>query len=42
MEQMAANIKQNADNATQTEKIARQSATDAQASGCPEYVSPPG
>ena len=33
MEQMAANIKQNADNAAQTEKIARQSATDAQASG---------
>jgi methyl-accepting chemotaxis protein len=33
MEQMAANIKQNADNATQTEKIARQSALDAQASG---------
>jgi methyl-accepting chemotaxis protein len=33
MEQMAANIKQNADNAGQTEKIARQSATDAQASG---------
>jgi len=30
---MAANIKQNADNAAQTEKIARQSATDAQASG---------
>jgi methyl-accepting chemotaxis protein len=30
---MAANIKQNADNATQTEKIARQSALDAQASG---------
>ena len=33
MEEMAANIKQNADNATQTEKIARQSAKDAQASG---------
>jgi methyl-accepting chemotaxis protein len=33
MEQMAANIKQNADNAAQTEKIARQSASDAQASG---------
>jgi methyl-accepting chemotaxis protein len=33
MEEMASNIKQNADNATQTEKIARQSATDAQASG---------
>jgi methyl-accepting chemotaxis protein len=33
MEQMAANIKQNADNAAQTEKIARQSSTDAQASG---------
>jgi len=33
MEEMAANIKQNADNAGQTEKIARQSATDAQASG---------
>jgi methyl-accepting chemotaxis protein len=33
MEEMAANIKQNADNAAQTEKIARQSATDAQASG---------
>ena len=33
MEQMAANIKQNADNAAQTEKIARQSAADAQASG---------
>ena len=33
MEQMAANIKQNADNAAQTEKIARQSSTDAQKSG---------
>jgi methyl-accepting chemotaxis protein len=33
MEQMAANIKQNADNASQTEKIARQSAADAQVSG---------
>ena len=33
MEQMAANIKQSADNAGQTEKIARQSATDAEASG---------
>ena len=33
MEEMAANIKQNADNATQTEKIARQSAKDAEASG---------
>jgi methyl-accepting chemotaxis protein len=33
MEQMAANIKQNADNATQTEKIARQSSGDAQRSG---------
>jgi methyl-accepting chemotaxis protein len=33
MEQMAANIKQNADNAGQTEKIARQSALDAEASG---------
>jgi methyl-accepting chemotaxis protein len=33
MEEMASNIKQNADNATQTEKIARQSASDAQASG---------
>jgi methyl-accepting chemotaxis protein len=33
MEEMAANIKQNADNAAQTEKIARQSATDAEASG---------
>jgi methyl-accepting chemotaxis protein len=30
---MAANIKQNADNATQTEKIARKSAVDAQKSG---------
>ncbi|MDJ0276256.1 methyl-accepting chemotaxis protein [Sphingomonas sp. 2R-10] len=33
MEQMAANIKQNADNAAQTEKIARQSSSDAEASG---------
>jgi methyl-accepting chemotaxis protein len=33
MEQMAANIKQNADNASQTEKIARQSAKDAEVSG---------
>jgi methyl-accepting chemotaxis protein len=33
MEQMAANIKQNADNATQTEKISRQSAIDAHRSG---------
>ncbi len=33
MEEMAANIKQSADNASQTEKIARQSSTDAQASG---------
>jgi methyl-accepting chemotaxis protein len=33
MEQMAANIKQNADNAAQTEKIARQSSQDAEASG---------
>ena len=33
MEQMAANIKQNADNATQTEKIARQSSHDAELSG---------
>jgi methyl-accepting chemotaxis protein len=33
MEQMAANIKQTADNAAQTERIARQSSTDAQASG---------
>jgi methyl-accepting chemotaxis protein len=33
MEQMAANIKQTADNATQTEKIARQSSIDAQKSG---------
>jgi methyl-accepting chemotaxis protein len=33
MEEMASNIKQNADNAAQTEKIARQSASDAQASG---------
>ncbi len=33
MEEMAANIKQNASNAGQTEKIARQSAADAEASG---------
>jgi methyl-accepting chemotaxis protein len=33
MEEMAANIKQNADNAAQTEKIARQSAIDAETSG---------
>ncbi|WP_284774873.1 methyl-accepting chemotaxis protein [Agrobacterium sp. lyk4-40-TYG-31] len=33
MEQMAANIRQNAENAAQTEKIARQSSTDAEASG---------
>ena len=33
MEQMAANVKQNADSAAQTEKIARQSALDAEASG---------
>jgi len=33
MEQISANIRQNADNASQTEKIARQSATDAQLSG---------
>jgi methyl-accepting chemotaxis protein len=33
MEEMAANIKQNAENAQQTEKIARQSSLDAQASG---------
>jgi methyl-accepting chemotaxis protein len=33
MEEMAANIKQNADNAAQTEKIARQSAKDAEISG---------
>jgi len=33
MEEMASTIKQSADNATQTEKIARQSAADAQASG---------
>jgi methyl-accepting chemotaxis protein len=33
MEQMAANIKQNAENATQTEKIAAQSSADAQKSG---------
>ncbi|WP_231750158.1 methyl-accepting chemotaxis protein, partial [Blastomonas sp. CCH1-A6] len=33
MEEMAANIKQNADNAAQTEKIARQSAQDADVSG---------
>jgi methyl-accepting chemotaxis protein len=33
MEQMASNVKQNADNAGQTEKIAQQSAQDAEASG---------
>ena len=33
MEEMAANVKQNADNANQTEKIAAQSAKDAEASG---------
>ncbi len=33
MEEMASNIKQNADNAAQTEKIARQSARDAEVSG---------
>jgi methyl-accepting chemotaxis protein len=33
MEQMASNVKQNADNANQTEKIAAQSARDAEASG---------
>jgi methyl-accepting chemotaxis protein len=33
MEEMASNVKQNADNASQTEKIARQSALDAEASG---------
>jgi methyl-accepting chemotaxis protein len=33
MEQMAANIKRNAENAAETEKIARQSASDADASG---------
>jgi methyl-accepting chemotaxis protein len=33
MEQMAANIKQTAENAGQTERIARQSASDAEASG---------
>ena len=33
MEQMASNIKQNAENSSQTERIARQSAADAQASG---------
>jgi methyl-accepting chemotaxis protein len=33
IEQMSANIKQNADNAGQTEKIAKQSAVDAQSSG---------
>ncbi|WP_231750152.1 methyl-accepting chemotaxis protein, partial [Blastomonas sp. CCH1-A6] len=33
MEEMAANIKQNADNAAQTEKIARQSSKDAEISG---------
>jgi methyl-accepting chemotaxis protein len=33
MEEMAANVKQNAENASQTEKIAHQSAQDAEASG---------
>ncbi|OAF16716.1 methyl-accepting chemotaxis protein [Bradyrhizobium neotropicale] len=33
MEEMASNVKQNADNANQTEKIAAQSARDAEASG---------
>ena len=33
MEQMASNVRQNADNASQAEKIARQSAADAEASG---------
>ncbi len=33
MEEMASNVKQNAENAGQTEKIARQSARDAEASG---------
>jgi methyl-accepting chemotaxis protein len=33
MEEMASNVKQNADNASQTEKIAAQSAKDAEASG---------
>jgi len=33
MEQISANIKQNADNATQTETLSRQSAKDAEASG---------
>ncbi len=33
MEEMAANVKQNAENASQTETIARQSAQDAEASG---------
>jgi methyl-accepting chemotaxis protein len=33
MEEMAANVKQNSDNASQTEKIARQSAQDAEVSG---------
>jgi methyl-accepting chemotaxis protein len=33
MEEMASNVKQNADNASQTEKIARQSSLDAEASG---------
>jgi methyl-accepting chemotaxis protein len=33
MEEMASNIKQNADNAAQTEKIARQSAKDAESLG---------
>jgi methyl-accepting chemotaxis protein len=33
MEEMASNVRQNADNASQTEKIARQSAQDAETSG---------
>ena len=33
MEEMASNVKQNSDNASQTEKIARQSAQDAETSG---------
>src|ERR1700751_6237417 len=33
MEEMASNVKQNADNANQTERIAAQSAKDAEASG---------
>jgi methyl-accepting chemotaxis protein len=33
MEEMASNVKQNSDNAAQTEKIARQSAQDAEVSG---------